>query len=58
MKISVWMDILLLTFYGYIGGYFYQNIFIIKSYSKFKDIFNHHIIIILQLEGMIILINF
>ena len=43
---------------GYINGYFYIKFSIIKNYSKFKQIFNLHIIIILKLEGMIISISF
>ena len=50
------MDILDIS--GYIDGYFYIKFLIIKNYSKFKNIFNLHIIIILKLQGMIISISF
>ena len=43
---------------GYIDGYFYIKFSIIQNYSKFKNIFNLHIIIILKLERMIISISF
>ena len=56
MKISIFMDISVLRFYGYIE--YIENISLFINNSKFKDIFNLYFKISLNVYEMIISIRF